>query len=135
MIDKIVAALGGEVEGQTVGVLGLSFKPETDDMRDAPSVDVVNGAARARGARCGRSIPRDRRRPRLLPAVHLCKDAYEACEGADVLVIVTEWNEFRTLDFDRVKAMLRKPVRRRPAQHLPPQSMKEAGIEYWSVGR
>jgi UDPglucose 6-dehydrogenase len=135
MIDKVVAALGGEVEGAKVGVLGLSFKPETDDMRDAPSVDVVN-ALLERGAEVRAFDPQAMKEAEhLLPAVHLCKDAYEACKDADVLVIVTEWNEFRALDFDRVKTMMRTPRLVDMRNIYQPQSMKEAGIEYWSVGR
>jgi UDPglucose 6-dehydrogenase len=135
MIDKVVTALGGEVEGAKVGVLGLSFKPETDDMRDAPSVDVVN-ALLERGAEVRAFDPQAMKEAQhLLPSVHLCKDAYEACEGADVLVIVTEWNEFRALDLERVKAMMRTPRLVDMRNIYEPKSMKEAGIEYWSVGR
>ena len=110
MVEKISEVLDGRVEGRTIAVLGLAFKPETDDMREAPAVDIiemlVDGGA---SIRAYDPVAMDEARA-ILPQIELCKDAYSACEGADALVIVTEWNQFRALDFERVKAALRQPV-------------------------
>ena len=135
MVDKIRTAAGGSLAGKTVSVLGLSFKPETDDMRDAPSVDIIN-ALEADGAsvRAFDPVAMEEAR-RQLPNVAYCKDAYEACKGGDVLVIVTEWNQFRMLDLERVKAHLAKPVVIDLRNVYEPAQMRAAGFEYTSVGR
>ena len=135
MIDKAVAALGGEVEGKRVGVLGLSFKPETDDMREAPSVDVVK-ALQERGAEVRAFDPQAMHEAaQVLPELQLCKDSYEACQDADLLVIITEWNEFRALDLDRIRALMRVPRLVDMRNIYDPAAVRQAGFEYWSVGR
>jgi len=135
MVVKIADALDGELAGKTVAVLGLSFKPETDDMRDAPAVDIVAGL-RERGAAIRAYDPVAMpTAARLLTDVTLCKNAYEACENADALVIVTEWNQFRMLDLDRVKALLRRPVVVDLRNVYDPRPMRAAGFEYTCVGR
>ena len=134
MVEKIERALGG-VTGKTVTLLGLSFKPETDDMRDAPSIDIAKGLA-ARGASLRAFDPVAMRAAEpLLPGVVLCKDAYQACEGADAAVIVTEWNQFRLLDLARVKASLRRPLIIDLRNVYEPDPLRKAGFEYTSVGR
>jgi UDPglucose 6-dehydrogenase len=135
MVEKIVAALGGDAAGRTVAVLGLSFKPETDDMRDAPSIDIVQGLIE-RGATIRGYDPKAMAvAARILPHLLACKDAYDACRGADALAIVTEWNQFRMLDLARVRALLARPVIVDLRNVYEPASMRAAGFEYHSVGR
>jgi len=135
MIDKVVAALGGEVEGKRVGVLGLSFKPETDDMREAPAVDIIR-ALQERGAEVRAFDPQAMEEAaKALPDLRLCKDVYEASEGADLLAIVTEWNEFRALDLERIRKLMATPCLVDMRNIYDPETMKRAGFVYWSVGR
>ncbi len=135
MVQKIEGALGGSVEGRTVSVLGLSFKPETDDMRDAPALDIVQGLIE-RGAHVRAFDPVAMpNAARLLPRVTFCKDAYEACEDADAMVLVTEWNQFRMLDLERVRKLLRDPVVVDLRNVYKPEPMRQAGFRYHSVGR
>jgi UDPglucose 6-dehydrogenase len=134
MVEKIDGALDGAA-GKTITLLGLSFKPETDDMRDAPSIDIAKGLA-ARGASLRAFDPVAMRAAEpLLPGVLLCKDAYQACEGADAAVIITEWNQFRLLDLARVKAALRRPLIIDLRNVYEPDPLRKAGFEYTSVGR
>ncbi|MEE9606588.1 MAG: UDP-glucose/GDP-mannose dehydrogenase family protein [Myxococcota bacterium] len=135
MIDKIVAALDGDAKGKVVGVLGLSFKPETDDMRDAPSVDIIRGLLK-RGASVRAYDPEAMREAALvLPEISLCEDSYDACSGADALVIVTEWNQFRMLDLNRVKSLLRRPTIVDLRNVYEPGPMRAAGFDYVCIGR
>ena len=135
MIEKIVDVLGGDVQGKTVGVLGLSFKPETDDMRDAPSIDIIQGLLE-RGAAVRAFDPQAMPTAKpLLPDVRLCEDAYDVCEGADALVIITEWNLFRMLDLARVKSLLRTPVIVDLRNVYKPEPVRAAGFTYVGVGR
>jgi len=135
MIEKIVAALDGDVDGRTIGVLGLSFKPETDDMRDAPSLDIIRGLEK-RGARVRAYDPQAMREAsKYLPELTTCSDAYEACTGADALVLITEWNQFRMLDLARIKSILRQPVIVDLRNVYEPGPMREAGFRYFCVGR
>ena len=134
-LDRIILACEGEVEGRTVAVLGLSFKPETDDIRDAPALDVIKGML-DRGAKVRAFDPAAMAAAgRLFPDLVLCKDAYEACEGADVLVIVTEWNQFRMLDLERVKELMAQPRLVDMRNIYEPATMREQGFEYWGIGR
>jgi UDPglucose 6-dehydrogenase len=135
MIDKIEAAVGGDLSGKTIAVLGLSFKPETDDMRDAPSVDIIRGLlGLGAGVRAFDPVAMPPA-SKLLPEVSFAKDAYQACEGADALVIVTEWNQFRMLDFERIKSQLRRPLVVDLRNVYRVDQMQRAGFEYVSVGR
>jgi UDPglucose 6-dehydrogenase len=135
MLEKIGGALGGSVEGRVIGVLGLSFKPETDDVRDSPAVDIIRGLL-ARGASVQAFDPQAMDRARkLLPGVALCEDAYEASQGADALVIATEWNQFRMLNLERIRASLRQPVIVDLRNIYEPETMRAAGFAYVSVGR
>ena len=135
MVAKIESALGGDVTGKTIAVLGLSFKPETDDMRDAPSVDIIRGLL-SRGATVRAFDPvAMRAAAQIIPEMTSCKDAYEACENADALVLVTEWNQFRMLDLERVRRMLRQPIVVDLRNIYKPEQMRAAGFEYVSVGR
>jgi UDPglucose 6-dehydrogenase len=135
MVDKIVAALEGDTRGRTVTLLGLSFKPETDDMRDAPAVDIAAGLLE-RGVHVRAYDPVAMPNAgKLLPAIELCKDAYQACENADAMVLVTEWNQFRMLDLERVKRLLREPVVVDLRNVYKPEPMRQLGFRYVSVGR
>ncbi|MEN8185454.1 MAG: UDP-glucose/GDP-mannose dehydrogenase family protein [Myxococcota bacterium] len=135
MVEKIVEALGGDARDKTVAVLGLSFKPETDDLRDAPSADII-AALEDLGVRVRAFDPVSMPHAgKLMPTVKLCEDAYEACEDADALVLVTEWNQFRMLDFERVKSLLRSPVVVDLRNVYDPAQMREAGFRYACVGR
>ena len=135
MAEKVIAACGGSVEGRTVAVLGLTFKPNTDDMRAAPSLDIVP-ALQAAGAHIRAFDPAGMDEARkLLDGVDWCADAYAAMEGADALVILTEWNEFRALDLGRVKRTLKTPVLIDLRNIYNPAAMKAAGFRYACVGR
>jgi len=134
-IDKIVGVFHGDLEGKTIGMLGLSFKPETDDMREAPAVEIAEGLIE-RGARVRAYDPASMAvASQMLKQVELCKDAYEACEDADALVIVTEWNQFRMLDLERIKQLLRDPIMIDLRNIYDPDTLREAGFHYVSVGR
>ena len=110
MVERVERALGGQVSRKRVGVLGLAFKPNTDDMRDAPSIPLVNGLVQ-RGANVTAFDPVAREQAeKVFTGVEFANDAYEAAEGADALVIVTEWDEFRALDLERIAALLKGKV-------------------------
>ncbi len=135
MVEKIANAAGGDLSGRTVCVLGLSFKPETDDVRNAPAVDIIRGLE-ARGARIRAFDPvAMEEATRQLPDITYCKDPYEACSGSDVLVLVTEWNQFRMLDLERVQGLMNRPLVVDLRNVYDPDKMEAAGFEYESVGR
>ncbi len=135
MVKKIVEAMGGRVEGSTVAVLGVTFKPNTDDMRDSPSLVIVP-ALQAEGARIKVHDPEGRREgEKLLPGVVWCQDAYEALTGADAVVLLTEWNQFRGLDLERARSLVRRPVLVDLRNVFDPERVARAGFAYTSVGR
>jgi UDPglucose 6-dehydrogenase len=135
MVGKVSEALGGDVKGKVIGVLGLAFKPETDDMRDSPTIPLINGLQSA-GAKIKAYDPQaiDNAR-KFFENIAFCHDAYETAEGADALVIATEWNEFRALNLERVKKLLKNPVIVDLRNVYDPARMKSEGFEYVSVGR
>jgi UDPglucose 6-dehydrogenase len=134
MVTKIDEALGG-VKGRTVGILGLAFKPETDDMRDSPTIPIIKGLQSA-GATVRAYDPEAMENSKsIFENVTYCADAYETADGADALVIATEWNEFRALNLDRVKKLLRRPVVIDLRNVYDPKRMRAQGFEYFSVGR
>jgi UDPglucose 6-dehydrogenase len=133
MAEKIVAAFGG-VKGKTVAILGLTFKPNTDDMRDAPSLVIVPALQKA-GAKVRAYDPEGAKEARKLLDVELCADAYGPLKDADGVVILTEWNEFRALDLARMKALLKRPLMVDLRNIYRPTMMAEAGFDYVSVGR
>jgi len=134
MVDKI-EELAGDLEGLEIGVLGLAFKPNTDDMREAPSIDIVRALLK-RGARVRAHDPAAGENARqLLPDIHYAEDAYAVAEGADVLVLVTEWNQFRNLDLERIKGLMRRPVLADLRNVYDPRRAREMGFTYTSVGR
>jgi UDPglucose 6-dehydrogenase len=135
MADRIVAALGGKPEGKTVAVLGLTFKPNTDDMREAASVTILP-ALQKRGITVRAHDPEGMEEAKKqLPDLDYRNDPYDAIDGADALVILTEWNSYRSLDLDRVKALLKAPVFVDLRNIYRPAEMKAAGFQYSSLGR
>jgi UDPglucose 6-dehydrogenase len=135
MAKKVMAAVEGDLKGRTIGVLGLTFKPNTDDMRDAPSLDIVP-ALIAAGAKVKAFDPEGTHEARqLLRGVDFAENPYDAAEGADALVIITEWDEFRALDLDRIKLIMNKPVLVDLRNIYKPDDMKARGFAYTSVGR
>ena len=135
MASRVLAASGGDLRGKAVALLGLTFKPNTDDMRDAPSLDVAPQLI-AMGARIQAFDPEGMDEARkLLPEVELRAGPYEAVEGADVLVILTEWDQFRALDLDRVKLLMRRPAVVDLRNIYRQEEMNARGFEYASIGR
>ena len=133
MAEKIERAFGG-VKGKTIAILGLTFKPNTDDMRDAPSLVIVPYLQQA-GARIRAYDPEGAREAAKSLTLDLCTDTYEALDGADGVVILTEWNEFRALDLPRVKSLLKTPLMIDLRNIYRPGLMADAGFTYVSVGR
>ena len=133
MAAKIEQAFGG-VNGKTIAVLGLTFKPNTDDMRDAPSLVIVP-KLQAAGATIRAYDPEGAKEARNLLDIELCENAYDALDGADGVVILTEWNEFRALDFARMKSLLKRPLMVDLRNIYRPAQMEAAGFTYVSVGR
>jgi UDPglucose 6-dehydrogenase len=135
MADRIIAACGGSVAGRTIGILGLTFKPNTDDMRDSPSLDIIP-ALLAAGATVRAYDPEGMpNAKKLLDGVTWCDDTFAAITGADALAILTEWNEFRALSPERIKAALKTPLIIDLRNVYNPLQMAEAGFRYISVGR
>jgi UDPglucose 6-dehydrogenase len=135
MAEKVIEACGGSVKGKTIAILGLAFKPNTDDMRDAPSLDILP-ALQAAGARLRVFDPEAMDEARgLLDGVEWCKDAYDTMVDADALAILTEWNVFRSLDVERMNALMRDPVLVDMRNIYDPEDMAAAGIRYSSIGR
>ena len=135
MVTKIIEALGGDVKGKTIGILGLAFKPDTDDMRDSPAIPVVKGL-QALGARIQAYDPQSMENSRaIFENVDYCEDAYGTAEGADAIVLATEWNAFRALNFERIKKAMKVPNLIDLRNVYDPQRMKALGFYYSSVGR
>ena len=135
MAEKVLAACGGDLKGKTIAVLGITFKPNTDDMRDAPSLDIIPALQRA-GAHIRAFDPEGMSEARqLLDDVTWCGDAYQAMEEADAVVIITEWNEFRALDLSRTKALLKTPIMVDLRNIYEKDQLLEHGFQYHSVGR
>ena len=135
MVERVERALGGDLSGKRVGVLGLAFKPNTDDMREAPSIPIVN-ALLERGAEVSAFDPVAREQAeKIFTGIEFASDAYAAAADADALVIVTEWDEFRALDLDKVAATLRGKVLVDLRNVYDRIEAEEAGLTYYGVGR
>lgn len=135
MAEKIIAACGGDLKGKTLAVLGVTFKPNTDDMRDAPSLDIIPYLQKA-GAHIRAYDPEGMGEARkYLMDLEWTKDAYSTMPDADALLILTEWNEFRVLDFDRIKSLLKAPLVIDLRNIYTMTEMATAGFTYHSVGR
>jgi UDPglucose 6-dehydrogenase len=136
MAARVIASAGGSVRGKTIAVFGLTFKPETDDMRDAPSIPIV-GRLIEDGAIIRAFDPEGMEQARgVLPgAVVYCRDAMDAAQGADLLVIVTEWNEFRAIDPVRLREAMRGDLVMDLRNLYEPAAMRAAGFRYQCIGR
>src|ERR1022692_752609 len=135
MARKVAAALGGELRGKTVAVLGLTFKPNTDDMREAPSIPLIT-ALQDMGAKVRAYDPTGMEQAKpLMTNVTFCADAYACAEGASALVIVTEWEQFRALDFARLKQVMERPVLVDLRNVYRPEEVARHGFVYESVAR
>ena len=135
MARKVIAAVGGDVRGKTIGVLGLTFKPNTDDMRDSPAIAIVQALQDA-GAVVRGYDPEGMEAARaLMPDITYCDHAYDVAEGASAVVIVTEWNAFRALDLSRLKAKMAQPVLVDLRNIYREDEVTRAGFAYSSVGR
>lgn len=134
MIPKIERLLG-DFNGKKVAVLGLSFKPETDDMRESPAIDIIKEMQK-RGAKVKAFDPVAMEEAKhTLPDIEYATDEFDAIEGADILVFLTEWNQFRALDMERVKGLLKSPKIADLRNIYEPSDMREMGFEYVGVGR
>jgi UDPglucose 6-dehydrogenase len=132
---KVVAACDGNVRGKKIAILGLTFKPNTDDMRDAPSITIVQALLDG-GADVHVYDPEGMEAAKeMLGPVVYGKDAYEIAEGADAVVLVTEWDEFRALDFKRLKALVNKPVLVDLRNIYPIAEVVRHGFSYFAVGK
>ena len=135
MARKVVAALGGSVRGKTIAVLGLTFKPNTDDTRDSPAIPLIT-ALHDLGATVRGYDPAGMEQAKpLLPAVQYSTSAYAAAEGADAVVIATEWEQFRALDLDRLKRVMAQPVIVDLRNIYRDEEMKRAQFRYFGIGR
>jgi UDPglucose 6-dehydrogenase len=136
LFAKLAAAFAGDLQGRTIAVWGLAFKPNTDDMREAPAVVVIEGILGAGAAvRAYDPAATHEAKKQLGERITYCSRSYEALEGADALVIVTEWNDFRHPDFERMKALLKRPLVIDGRNIYDPEKMQRLGFEYHSIGR
>jgi UDPglucose 6-dehydrogenase len=139
LLGKIRAHFGDDLRGRTVALWGLAFKPRTDDMREAPSLTLIRGLVRE-GARIRAYDPEATREARALlqdvdAQVTYCRKSYDACDGADALVLVTEWNEFREPDFEKVRKLMKSPVVFDGRNIYNPATLQGLGFTYFGVGR
>ena len=134
-LQKIIKMLDGNVAGKTIGILGVSFKPETDDIREAPALDIVQQLLDLGGAVRAFDPVALENFAKIFPQVTYCADPYQVAEGSDVLILMTEWNQFRQLELDRIKSLLRSPKIVDLRNIYEPERMRHAGFQYVSVGR
>ncbi|WP_404421061.1 UDP-glucose dehydrogenase family protein [Thalassospira australica] len=135
MADRIIAACRGSVAGKTIGILGLAFKPNTDDMRDAPSLDIVPALIAAGAVVKAYDPEAMTEAKKILEDVTYCDTAFDTLEGADAMVVLTEWNEFRGMDLDRIKSALNQPIVVDLRNVYDPAEMAEHGFSYSCIGR
>jgi len=134
MVEKIAAGLG-TLRGKKIGVLGLAFKPNTDDMRDAPSLKIIPGLQKG-GAKIRAYDPKAMEAARsIFKNIGYGADAYDVAKGSDALVIITEWNQFRNLDLPRIKKLMKRPIFIDLRNVYEPERMRELGFRYFGVGR
>lgn len=134
IIDRIKRVVP-QLEDKTIAILGLAFKPDTDDIREAPAIKIINDLSAA-GARVRAYDPAAMESARsILPDVHYCEDEYGAARGCDALVVVTEWNQFRSLDIDRLKQLMREPNIVDLRNIYEPETLRAAGFKYLGMGR
>jgi len=135
MARKVAHALGGDLRGKTVAVLGLTFKPNTDDMRESPSIPLITALQDLGATVCAYDPTGMEQAKPLLSNVAFCKDAYDCAQGASALVIVTEWEQFRALDFARLKTVMERPVLVDLRNIYRPEEVARHGFAYEGVGR
>ncbi len=135
ILNKAQKLLGGNMKNKTIGILGLSFKPDTDDMRDAPSIVVINKLQKS-GARIKAFDPiaMDNAK-KILKNVEFCNDSYSVAKGSDLIIVVTEWNEFRQLDLQKIKKLMKNPILLDARNIYDPKFIKDLGFTYLGVGR
>ena len=125
----------GELRGKVIGILGLSFKPDTDDMRDAKSVEIINMLLNEGAVIKAYDPVSMENAKRILPAIKYCANAYEVSEGAEALIIITEWREFKLLNMERIKNLMRKPAIFDGRNIYDAERTRKMGFEYYSIGR
>lgn len=135
MSEKIIKSCGGSVKNKKIAILGLAFKPNTDDMREAPALEIISGLSSAGAHICAYDPQAMPSAKHVLPHIELAEDAYSCVQGADALVIVTEWDEFRALDLDRIKASMETPTIVDLRNIYRPKEIFEQGFNYFSIGR
>jgi UDPglucose 6-dehydrogenase len=134
--ERIKARFGQDLAGRTFAVWGLAFKPRTDDVREAPALTIIEELLEAGAAiRVYDPEAMNTARAVLADRVTYCRSSYDCCQGSDALIVVTEWNEFRRPDFDRIKKLLKTPVVFDGRNIFDPGRMQERGFEYQGVGR
>jgi UDPglucose 6-dehydrogenase len=135
MAARIINACGGDVQGKTIAILGVTFKPNTDDMRDSVSLDIIPALQQAGAAVRAYDPEGMKEAGKLFRNVVWCKNAYEPMQGADAVAILTEWNEFRAIDLERAKSLLKSPVMVDLRNIYRPEEIRAAGFHYTSIGR
>lgn len=135
MAERVIDACGGAIDGKTIAVLGLTFKPNTDDMRDSPSLDIIPALQKAGAAIRAFDPAGMEEAAQLLSDIDYVDGPYEALNGADAVVIITEWDEFRALDIKRVKSLMKAPVMVDLRNIYSPAEMAASGFDYHSIGR
>jgi UDPglucose 6-dehydrogenase len=135
VVMKLRNLVGGSLIDKTVGILGLSFKPDTDDIRESPALEIIH-LLRNEGAHVKAYDPQAMENTaKIIPDLELCKNPYEVAEGADGLILVTKWNEFKQLDFKRVHNIMRTPVLIDGRNEWDSQSLRELGFTYFGIGQ
>lgn len=135
-VQHVKEMVGGAVQGKTIGLFGLAFKPNTDDMRYAPSIDIAEALVKEGAVvKAYDPVAMDVARPLLPAEVEMVQDPYQLAQGCDAMMIITEWNEFKQLDLERIKSLLNAPVVYDGRNIYDPRVMKEMGFAYRSVGR
>jgi UDPglucose 6-dehydrogenase len=138
LVDKVKSHFGDNLQGLTFAIWGLSFKPKTDDMREAPSITIINALVDA-GANIQAYDPAAMNEAKRIfgsqPKIHFATDEYDALKDADAMLLLTEWHQFRYPDFEKIKATLRQPIIFDGRNQYEPKMMKELGFKYYSIGR
>jgi UDPglucose 6-dehydrogenase len=135
VVDKVRELVGEDLTGKRVGLLGLAFKPNTDDMRDAPAIEIAQMLQSHGASVQGYDPVAMTVAGRHMPGVRLCEDAYEVAGGADALVVITEWNEFKQLDLGRIRQSMRQPIIVDGRNIYDPTLMQALGFHYRGMGR
>jgi UDPglucose 6-dehydrogenase len=125
----------GVLKGKTIAMLGLSFKPNTDDIREAPSLSIIRKLMNEKAYIRAYDPVSMKETQKVIPAIKYCKDSYDAVKGAHALVIMTEWNQFRNLDLDRIRKLLKEPYFFDLRNIYEPRKLMERGFKYFCVGR